>query len=112
MPDRARRPRIARIWRGRTRRDRADEYEAYNYEAGIKPLIEKAMGVQTLREDREDETEFVTISYWESVEAMSRFTSGDPTRIHHLDRDAEFLIELPKRVQILHIRTSHGDTGG
>ena len=56
-------PRIARIWRGRTPRERADEYEAYSYEAGIKPLIEKALGVQTLREDREDETEFVTISY-------------------------------------------------
>lgn len=111
MPD-SRTPLIARIWRGRTRRDRADEYEAYNYEAGIKPLIEKAMGVQTLREDREDDNEFVTISYWESVEAMSRFTGGDPTQIHHLDRDAEFLIELPQRVQILHIRASHGDIGG
>ena len=105
-------PRIARIWRGRTRRDRADAYEAYNYEAGIKPLIEKALGVQTLREDRADETEFVTISYWESLEAMSRLTGGDPTRIHHLDRDAEFLIELPQSVQILHIQSSHGDTGG
>jgi heme-degrading monooxygenase HmoA len=112
MSDASNRPRVARIWRGRTRPERADDYEAYNYETGIKPLIEKAMGVQTLREDREDETEFVTISYWESIEAMSRFTGGDPTRIHHLDRDAEFLIELPKRVQILHIRTSHGDTGG
>ena len=112
MSDLPQRPRIARIWRGRTRRDRADEYEAYNYEAGIKPLIAKAMGVQTLREDREGETEFVTISYWESVEAMARFTGGDPTRIHHLDRDAEFLIEVPKSVQILHIRASHGDTGG
>jgi hypothetical protein len=40
----------ARIWRGRTRREVADEYEAYNYEVGIRPLIEKAMGVQTLRE--------------------------------------------------------------
>lgn len=112
MPDSGTRPRIARIWRGRTHRDRADEYEAYNYEAGIKPLVEKAMGVQTLREDRGDETEFVTISYWESIEAMSRFTGGDPTRIHHLDRDAEFLIELPQSVQILQIRASHGDTGG
>ena len=111
MSNASTRPRIARIWRGRTRRDRADEYEAYNYEVGIKPLIEKAMGVQTLREDRGDETEFVTISYWESIEAMSRFTGGDPTRIHHLDRDAEFLIELPQSVQILHIKTSHGDTG-
>jgi heme-degrading monooxygenase HmoA len=105
------RPTIARIWRGRTKRERADEYEAYLYEVGIKPLIEKAMGVQNLREDRAQETEFVTISYWESVDAMSRFTGGDPTRIHHLERDAEFLIELPERVQILKIRASHGNTG-
>jgi hypothetical protein len=41
---------IARIWRGRTRRD---------------------LGVQILREDREHETEFMTISYWESIEAMA-----------------------------------------
>jgi heme-degrading monooxygenase HmoA len=106
------RPGIARIWRGRTRRDRADEYEAYNYEAGIKPLIEKAMGVQTLREDRDGETEFMTISYWGSIEAMARFTGGDPTKIHHLDRDPEFLIELPNSVQILRIYHSYGDTGG
>ena len=112
MSNEVRHPAIARIWRGRTRRDRADEYEAYNYEAGIKPLIAKAMGVQTLREDGEHETEFITISYWESVEAMSRFTGGDPTAIHHLPRDPEFLIELPERVQILRIRASHGRTGG
>jgi hypothetical protein len=106
------RPAIARIWRGRTRPERADAYEAYNYDVGIKPLIEKALGVQTLREDRGDETEFWTISYWESIAAMSRFTGDDPARIHHLPRDAEFLIELPSRVQILKIRASHGDTGG
>jgi heme-degrading monooxygenase HmoA len=102
------RPAIARIWRGRVRRERADEYERYNYDVGIKPLIEKALGVQTLREDRETESEFMTISYWESVEAMSAFTGGDPTRVHHLDRDKEFLIELPQSVQILQLRTSHG----
>jgi hypothetical protein len=104
-------PTIVRIWRGRTRRDRADEYEAYNYEAGIKPLLNKALGVQTLREDRENETEFMTISYWESVEAMSQFTGGDPTKIHHLERDEEFLIELPKEVQVLRLRKSLGVTG-
>jgi heme-degrading monooxygenase HmoA len=112
MSDTMRRPAIARIWRGRTKCERADEYEAYNYEVGIKPLIEKAMGVQTFREDREEETEFMTISYWESIEAMSHFTGGDPTRIHHLDRDPEFLIDLPEHVQILSIRASHGNLGG
>ena len=109
---RTKQPAIARIWRGRTRRERADEYEVYNYEVGIKPLIEKAMGVQTLREDRADETEFVTISYWESIEAMSRFTRADPRQIHHLERDAEFLVELPQQVQVLQIRKTHGALGG
>ena len=104
-------PRIARIWRGRVKRERAAEYQKYNYEAGIKPLMEKAMGVQALREDRETETEFMTISYWESIDAMSRFTGGDPTRIHHLPRDPEFLIEVPTSVQILHIYESHGQLG-
>ena len=105
-------PAIARVWRGRTSRARADEYERYNYEVGIKPLIEKALAVDTFREDREHDSEFVTISYWESVEAMSRFTGGDPTRIHHLPRDTEFLLELPERVQILTVRTSHGHVRG
>jgi len=105
-----RHPTIARIWRGRTRPELADAYEAYNYEAGVKPLIDKALGVHCLREDRADEVEFITISYWESVEAMSRFAGPDPTRIHHLPRDAEFLIELPTSVQVLKIRASSGQT--
>jgi hypothetical protein len=105
-------PTIARIWRGRTPRARADEYAAYLYEHGIKPLERKALGVQQLREDRDGESEFVTISYWESVEAMSRFAGPDPRRIHHLERDPEFLIELPQCVQVLTISSSHGNTGG
>ncbi|MER8379260.1 hypothetical protein NKJ36_11795 [Mesorhizobium sp. M0142] len=101
-------PTIARVWRGRTLPEKADAYESYNYEAGIKPLVEKALGVQTFREDTPTHSEFVTISYWENVEAMAAFTGGDPTKIHHLERDEEFLIELPSRVQVLRIRSSHG----
>jgi len=106
------RPHIARIWRGRTTAARADEYADYLYQHGIKPLAEKALGVQMLREDRANETKFVTISYWESVQAMARFAGTDPRRIHHLERDPEFLIELPKEVQVLDIVASHGRTHG
>jgi hypothetical protein len=105
-------PTIARIWRGRTTPARADEYAGYLYEHGIKPLEQKALGVQMFREDRPSESEFVTISYWESVDAMSRFAGADPRRIHHLARDAEFLIELPQSVQVLEIVASSGTTGG
>lgn len=104
-------PKIARIWRGRTLPEVADEYEAYNYEVGIKPLIEKALGVQTFREDREHAVEFMTISYWESVDAMASFTGADPTAIHHLPKDEEYLIELPESVQVLRLLTTAGTTG-
>jgi hypothetical protein len=106
------RPAIARIWRGRTTTAKADEYARYLYEHGIKPLEEKALGVQLFREDRAEDSEFVTISYWESIEAMSRFAGSDPRRVHHLERDEEFLVELPKSVQVLEILNAHGATGG
>ena len=47
-----------------------------------------------------------------SIALGARFTGSDPTSIHHLPRDPEFLIELPQSVQILRLRHSHGDTGG
>lgn len=93
-------PTIARIWRGRTRRDVADAYEPYLRAEGIPPLEKTALGVQLLREDRDDETWFTTISYWADMDAMTAFTKGAPTKVHHLDRDGEFLIELPERIQI------------
>ena len=106
------RPTIARIWRGRTKRARADEYAAYLYEHGIRPLERKALGVQQLREDRAEESEFVTISYWANVEAMSVFAGKNPRAVHHLPRDKEFLIELPQSIQVLEITSSYGNTGG
>jgi len=105
------RPTIARIWRGRVLAERADDYEAYYMDA-LPQLARAALGVQTLREQRGNEVEFVTISYWEDVAAMSRFAGDDPKRIHHLDRDPEFLVELPDGVQVLEIRSSLGHTGG
>jgi len=93
-------PTIARIWRGRTHRDLADAYQAYLQAEGIPPLLKTALGVQQLREDRDDETWFTTISYWADIAAMTAFTKGEPTKVHHLARDAEFLIELPQRIEI------------
>ena|SRR6185503_18301612 len=104
-------PAIARIWRGRTTRARADEYSRYMHETGVPPLKEKALAVIQLREDRENETEFVTISFWASVEAMTAFAGKDPRRIHHLPRDPEFLIELPQSVQVLDITAQKGVFG-
>ena len=99
-------PTIARIWRGRTTRARADEYEAYLTENGVKVLAERALAVSQFREDRDEDSEFITVSYWENVEAMSRYAGSDPRKIHHLPRDEKFLLELPDSVQVLRITSA------
>jgi heme-degrading monooxygenase HmoA len=107
--DTTRKARFARIWRGRTTRGTADTYEHYWLENGIDLLLAKgALEVQMLRDDRETETEFMAISTWESIEAMTGGKGGDPYLTHHLDRDRELLIELPERVQILRILEPRG----
>ena len=83
-----------------TRPEIADDYESYIKTEGIPPLEKTALGVQLFREDREHESWFTTISYWPDLDAMTAFTKGEPTKVHHLDRDAEFLIELPEFIQI------------
>jgi hypothetical protein len=39
---------------------------------------------------------------------MTGGSAGDPREAHHLERDAEFLVELPRSVQILTILDPHG----
>jgi heme-degrading monooxygenase HmoA len=99
--------RYVRIWRGRARPGDADAYQAYWLANGIAPLKKRgALAVHMLRDDRKDESEFVTISYWASLDAMTGGKGGDPKLTHHLDRDPEFLLELPRTVEVLSLLQS------
>ena len=106
---------IGRIWFGRTRADRADEYLDYNAREGVAAIAAKpgCLGVQQFRTIRGDVAEFTVISYWPSIEAMKAMhdDDGDPMRVWPLDRDAEFLLELPEFVEIteLFINDWHDD---
>ena len=106
---------IGRIWFGRTRADRADEYLDYNAREGVAAIAAKpgCLGVQQFRTIRGDVAEFTVISYWPSIEAMKAMhdDDGDPMRVWPLDRDAEFLLELPDFVEIteLFINDWHDD---
>ncbi|MDE2445916.1 MAG: hypothetical protein KGO94_07040 [Alphaproteobacteria bacterium] len=95
---------VARIWRGRTLPEKADEYTHYMYEQGVKKL--EALGarsVQFFREDRKDDSFFMVITLWDTLEAMTRWAGTDPRKIRHLERDPELLVELPDSVQILDV---------
>ena len=97
---------IVRIWRGRTVAARADAYERYLHDEGLPDLRRHALGVHMLRQDRGGESDFVVMSFWPDIGAMSRFAGADPRRIRHLAEDADYLVELPDAVEIFEVKAS------
>ncbi len=71
---------IARLWHGWTERPQAETYEEL-LKHEILPGIEKQAsgykGVQVLRRDGDDRVEFVTVTLWDSVEAVREFIGDD-----------------------------------
>ena len=94
-------PLVARTWFGRTHKELADEYLRYNYENGVLEVEKKpgCLGMQQFRRIRGDVAEFTTVSYWESVEAMEA-AHGAGRRPTQLERDPEYLLELPESVEV------------
>ena len=97
-------PIVARTWFGRTRREQADEYLKYNYENGVLEVEKKpgCLGMQQFRQLRGAVAEFTTISYWVSMEAMEAMhdDDGDVRRVVHLEKDPDYLLELPEFVEL------------
>jgi heme-degrading monooxygenase HmoA len=94
---------VARVWQGRVVAETAEEYREYLLANGIVPIQRTAgnLGVQVLSRTDPDqgETEFTTISYWESREAIRQFAGDNIELPHHLPKDADYLIELPRQVR-------------
>jgi heme-degrading monooxygenase HmoA len=86
---------IARTWRGAVRSEDADDYVAYLRETGL--LEYRATpgnrGAWILRRDLGETTEFVTLSFWDSLEAVEGFAGPDPERAVFYPEDNRFLVE-------------------
>jgi heme-degrading monooxygenase HmoA len=66
---------IARVWKGWTKVEKANAYEKLLREV-VYPGLEKIGGYRggyILRQDGKDETEFVTVNLFESIEAVKAF---------------------------------------
>jgi heme-degrading monooxygenase HmoA len=70
---------IARLWHGWTSRENAEAYEAL-LRGEILPGIHRVAGYRgahLLRRDREDEVEFVTLTLFDSLDAVRAFAGED-----------------------------------
>jgi heme-degrading monooxygenase HmoA len=92
---------VARMWHGRTKTSRADEYYLYLKAEGIDKIeaIPGNVGAQILRRTDGTVTEFTVISYWESREAIKAFAGDDIEKTHFLAKDPEYLLELEPKVK-------------
>jgi len=91
---------VARTWRGWTKTEDADEYAAYIEDTGMRAYRETPgnRGAWMLRRDEDGRTEFVTLSFWDSLDAVRAFAGDDVERAVFYPEDDRFLVERETRV--------------
>jgi heme-degrading monooxygenase HmoA len=105
---------IARVWRGWTRSEDEDLYTRYVIETGMNASLatEGNRGIQVLRRTDGERTEFVTITLWESFEAVRRFAGEEPERAVFYPEDDRYLVDRELTVTHYEIVDSRsGDRG-
>ena len=92
---------IARIWRGRTRADTADEYVDYVHKTGVKQHRRTPgnHGSMILKKLDGDEAEFLVVSLWESLDAVRAFAGERPEVAVYYPEDEKFLLEFEPEVR-------------
>jgi heme-degrading monooxygenase HmoA len=100
---------IGRIWHGWTRSENADEYERLLKEEIFPSIASKNVpgyrGIQLFRRPVDDgEVEFVTIMWFDSWEAVRRFSGEDYERAYVPPKAREVLARFDERSQHYEIK--------
>ena len=91
---------LARIWRGWTNAADADAYIDYLRGTGISEYRKTIgnRGAWILRRDEGDRSEFITLSFWESPDAIRGFAGEDIDQAVFYPEDDRFLVDRELRV--------------
>ena len=86
---------IARFWSGAVRCPDADAYADYIRETGFAEYARTRgnRGAWMLRRDEGDRTEFITLSMWDSVDAVKAFAGDDIEAAVLYPEDERYLID-------------------
>lgn len=92
---------IARIWHGRTPIAKSDRYLAFLKERAIPDYTSTEGNVKAyvLRRHEADVAHFITLTFWESIEAIRAFAGEGTERAKYYPEDQEFLLEFEPTVQ-------------
>jgi heme-degrading monooxygenase HmoA len=86
---------IARTWTGTVRTTDADEYADYIRETGFAEYGQTPgnRGAWLLRRDHDGTTEFITLSLWDTVDAIRAFAGDDIEAAVLYPEDERYLID-------------------
>ena len=92
---------IARVWRGITLKEKADDYLAYLQETGLRDYAKTPgnRGVTVLRRNQGEHCEIMLISLWESMDAVRAFAGENPERSVYYPEDEQFLLQMEPLVR-------------
>ena len=101
---------IARIWHGRTRAGDAHIYTDYLFKSGI-PDYRRTPGNQgawVLRRLDGDVVHFITLTFWESLEAVKAFAGDDVEVARYYPEDTRYLLEFEPTVTHYEVLDANG----
>ena len=87
---------IARVWHGVTTEALADEFQDYIFATGL-PGLKSTPGnldVIILRRTEKGKEHFLLISFWESLDAISKFSGPDVSKARYYPGEEKYLVKL------------------
>lgn len=85
---------IARIWHGTTHVDKANKYLEVLKETGVPDPRKTSgnLGTYILRRVEDGIAHFITLSFWDSFEAIESFAGEDYDKAKYYPQDSDFLL--------------------
>ncbi len=104
---------IARIWQGRTRPGMGRAYYDYLEQTGLKEYraTKGFREVLVLRREVGDETEYVLVTLWDSMEAIRGFAGPEPERAVYYSEDSRYFPEQEMTPYVQHYEVLGGALG-
>ncbi|NPA73397.1 MAG: antibiotic biosynthesis monooxygenase [Epsilonproteobacteria bacterium] len=96
---------IMRLWHGRVKRDRADEYERFMIEKAAPDYgsVEGLLKLYFQRKDEKEISHFLLVTIWDSMESVKKFAGDNPKIAKYYPEDDEFLLEKEKETELYEI---------
>lgn len=91
---------VVRMWHGRVPTSKADAYRKFTNGRAIPDYqsVPGNLSVHVLERREGDVTHFITLTFWENLDAIRAFAGEDVEKAKYYPEDADFLLEYEPRV--------------